>query len=415
MLATDKIRADFPIFKRQINGHPLIYLDNAATSQKPQVVINALVDFYQNHNANVHRGIHTLGDEATQLYQAARANLARFIGASDPNEIVFVRNTTEAINLVAFSWGLAHLKPDDEIIVTELEHHSNLLPWQRLCRQTGAKLLHLPLDNNGDLAFSYLKSLVGQRVKLVAFSHVSNVLGTIIDIQHLARDLKHSAPHVCLLADGAQSTPHLPIHVKDLHVDFFCFSGHKMLGPMGIGVLWAKKAILETMEPFLVGGGMISQVKPDSAEWADLPDRFEAGTPNVAGAIGLSVASDYLQQHGLQNIRDHEQDLTTYALQRFVEMEKQGLVTLYGLRDPNKRAAIFTFNLTGVHAHDVAQILDRECGIAVRSGHHCNQPLMEKLDVPATVRASFYLYNTRDEIDALINGLHLVRKVFKLT
>lgn len=411
----DSIRADFPILSRQVHGKPLIYLDNAATSQKPQVVIDALVDFYTNHNANVHRGIHTLGDEATQMYQAARLNLARFIGGEDPNEIVFVRNTTEAINLVAFSWGLANIKPGDEIIVTDLEHHSNLVPWQRLCQKTGAQLIHLPLTENGDLAQEYLKSLVGERTKLVALTQVSNVLGTILDVQHLARDLKHQSSGVKILVDGAQSAPHMPIHIKDLNVDFFCFSGHKMLGPMGIGVLWAKKALLEEMDPYLVGGGMISQVKSDSAQWADLPDKFDAGTPNVAGAVALSVASNYLQKVGLQNIRDHERSLVDYTLKRFADLEAKDLVSLYGPRDPDVRAGIITFNVVGVHAHDVAQILDRELGIAVRSGHHCNQPLMEKLGVPATVRASFYLYNTLAEIDALVAGIHQVRQVFKLS
>lgn len=414
MINVDQIRADFPILSRQVNGKPLIYLDNAATSQKPQVVIDALVDFYVHHNANVHRGIHSLGDEATQMYGEARLNLARFIGSQDPNEIVFVRNTTEAINLVAFSWGLNNLNIGDEIIVTDLEHHSNLLPWQRLCQKTGAQLIHLPLTENGDLAPEYLKSLVGEQTKLVALTQVSNVLGTILDVQHLARDLKRQSSKVKILVDGAQSTPHMPVHVKDLNVDFFCFSGHKMLGPMGIGVLWAKKTLLEAMDPYLLGGGMIKNVTKDSAQWADLPDKFDAGTPNVAGAVALSVASDYLQKVGLQNIRDHERLLVDYALKRFIALEADGLVSLYGPRDPDVRAGIITFNVSGVHAHDVAQILDREAGIAVRSGHHCNQPLMAKLGVPATVRASFYLYNTINEVDALIEGIYKVRKVFKL-
>lgn len=414
MLDVAKIRSDFPILGRQINGHPLIYLDNAATSQKPQVVIDAITNYYQNFNANVHRGIHTLGDEATVAYQKARANLGTFIGTQDPDEIVFVRNTTEAINLVAASYAKPRLQPESEIIVTDLEHHSNLLPWQRLCRDTGARLVHLPLRENGALAEEFLASNVGKRTQLVALTHVSNVLGTILDVQHLAREIKRQAPGCKILVDGAQSAPHMPVHVSDLNVDFFTFSGHKMLGPMGIGVLWSKKEILKTMEPFLVGGGMINSVSSNESTWADLPDRFDAGTPNVAGAIGLSVASDYLQKIGLQNIRDHEKELCAHALERFAELEQRGFVSLYGPRDPESRAGIITFNVSGVHAHDVAQILDRECGIAVRSGHHCNQPLMEKLGVPATVRASFYLYNTTQEIDQLVEGIHQVRQVFKL-
>lgn len=414
MLDTTQIRQDFPILGRLINGHPLVYLDNAATSQKPQVVIDSIVDYYSHHNANVHRGIHTLGDESTRAYQDARKNIARFIGARDPDELVFVRNTTEAINLVAFSWALKHLKQDDEIIVTDLEHHSNLVPWQRVCRETGAKLVHLTLNRQGNLDLNLLPHLVNYHTKLLCLTQVSNVLGTIVDVYEVAKTVKKLNGETKILIDGAQSTPHLPIHVQDLSCDFFVFSGHKMLGPQGIGCLWTKKDLLKTMDPFLVGGGMISRVFKDTADYAQLPDRFDAGTPNVVGAIGLSVACDYLEQLGLQNIRNHEIELTDYALKHFVKLEEQGIVTLYGPRFVDKRAGIITFNVTGVHAHDVAQILDREFGIAVRSGHHCNQPLMEKLGVPATVRASFYLYNTIEEIDLLISGIHRVREIFKI-
>lgn len=413
MLDPYQIRQDFPILKRLVHGQPLIYLDNAATSQKPQVVIDAIVDFYTQHNANVHRGLHTLSDEATQMYAAARANIARFIGSQDPNELIFVRNTTEAVNLIAYSWGLAHLGRGDQILVTDLEHHSNLIPWQRVCAQTGAKLVHLPLTENGDLATSFLKTLVGPQTKLVALTQVSNLLGSIVDIQHLSRDLKRYSPSVKILVDGAQSTPHFPIHVKDLHLDFFCFSGHKMCGPMGIGGLWVESSLLQDLDPFLVGGGMISQVTKKHAEWADLPDKFDAGTPNVADAVGLSVACNYLETIGLQTIHQHEQTLTAHALSQLAQLEEQGIITLYGPKDPSKRAGIITFNVKNVHAHDVAQVLDREWGIAVRSGHHCNQPLTEKLGVPATVRASFYLYNTQEEIDALVKGVGQVYHRFK--
>jgi cysteine desulfurase / selenocysteine lyase len=412
MLDVSTVKNDFPILTRQIKGHPLVYLDNAATSQKPQVVIDAISDYYQNHNANVHRGIHTLGDESTRMYQEARETVAHFIGAKDPHELIFTRNTTEAINLVAFSWGLQNLKPDDQIIVTELEHHSNLVTWQRVCELTGAKLVHLPVDGNGDLALDYLQSLVNQSTKLVALTHVSNVLGTVVDVQHVAKEIKrHSQAKI--MVDGAQSAPHMPIHVHDLNIDFFAFSGHKMCGPMGIGGLWVKKDILKNLDPFLVGGGMIDQVSKQSSSWAELPDRFDAGTPNVADAVGLAAACDYLKNIGMIEIQEHERELTKYALEKFTDLENQNLITLYGSRDHNKRAGIITFNINGVHAHDVAQILDRESGVAIRSGHHCNQILLESLETTATARASFYLYNTPQDIDTLIEGINKVKQIFK--
>lgn len=407
-----QIRLDFPILSRLVHDHPLIYLDNAATSQKPQVVIDALVDYYTVHNANVHRGIHTLGDESTQAYNQARATIASFIGASHPNELIFVRNTTEAINLVAFSWGLAHLKSGDEIIVTELEHHSNLVTWQQVCLQTGAKLIFLPITNNGDLADEYLESLVGKRTRLVALAHISNVLGTINDVYHLVKKIKTFQPSVKIMLDAAQSIPHQPVNVSQLNVDFTAFSGHKMLGPMGIGGLYIKKDILETLEPFLVGGGMIKDVKRDHTTWAELPDRFDAGTPNVAGALGLAAACQYLKKQGMLQVREHEINLTSHGLDQLQDLEKQGIVTLYGQRDSSKRAGILTFNVTGVHAHDVAQILDREFGIAIRSGHHCNQILHSKLNLPATCRASFYLYNTQEETNTLVKGILHIYKMF---
>ncbi len=412
MFDLQSIRRDFPILSRQVKGRPLVYLDNAATSQKPQAVINALVDYYQNHNANVHRGIHTLSDESTQMYQEARATIARFIGAQKPDELIFTKNTTESINLVAFSWAQTHLKPGDEIIVTELEHHSNLVPWQRVCQQTGAKLLFLPIDGNGDLAVEYLQTLVGERTKLVALTHVSNVLGTIIDIYHLTKTIKQANPQVKILVDGAQSVPHLPVNVSELNLDFLAFSSHKMCGPMGVGCLYVRHSVLTTLDPFLLGGGMINKVTKTQSTWADLPDKFDAGTPNVEGVVGLAAACNYLKSIGMTEIRNHEKLLTDYSLTRFIDLERQGVIELYGLRDLAKRAGIITFNIIGAHAHDAAQIMDREFGIAVRSGHHCNQPLMDKLYVPATVRASFYLYNTTAEIDLLIKAIHRVREIF---
>ena len=388
-----------------------MYLDNAATSQKPLSVINAISDYYQKHNANVHRGIHTLGDESTTAYHQARKTIANFIGTKDPKELVFVRNTTEAINLVAYSWGLQHLKENDEVIVTELEHHSNLVTWQRICQQTKSKLILLPIDGNGELATSFLKDIVTKQTKLLAITHVANTLGTIVDIKHVVRDLKKFGYKGKIIVDGAQSVPHMPIHVTDYDIDFFTFSGHKMLGPMGIGGLWVRKNILESMDPFLVGGGMIDQVNKDKSTWADLPDRFDAGTPNVAGAVGLAAACDYLKSIGMDNIYKHEQTLTKYGLEKLTKLEEEGIISIYGPRDSKKRAGILTFNINGVHAHDTAQLLDRGYGIAIRSGHHCNQILTEKLNVPATCRASCYLYNTTSEIDLLVKALKKIREV----
>lgn len=414
MLDAAAIKKDFPILGRQVHGHPLVYLDNAATSQKPQAVIDALVDYYSLHNANVHRGIHTLGDESTRMYQEARATIANFIGAANPEELIFVRNTTEAVNLVAFSWARKNLKAGDEVLVSELEHHSNLIPWQRACAEVGAKLIHIPIDGNGDLAVDMLISVAGKNTKLIALGHVSNVLGTVVDIYHLVKTLKKNGVKAKIFVDGAQSVPHLPINVRELNIDFFAFSGHKMLGPMGIGGLWVRRSVLDQMDPFLLGGGMIREVSRSRATWAELPDKFDAGTPNVAGAVGLAAACEYLKSVGMVAIHEHEQELTRYGLEKLEALEKEGVVELYGLRDPQKRAGILTFNVHGIHAHDVAQILDREVGVAIRSGHHCNQVLLEKLKVPATARASFYLYNTKEDIDKLIEGIYKAKEVFKL-
>jgi len=409
---THLLRQDFPILSRQVHRKPLVYLDNSATSQKPRQVIEAITNYYYNHNANVHRGVHTLSDESTQAYEDARTNVAKFIGAKDPHELIFVRNTTEAINLVAFSWAMDHLQEGDEILVTELEHHSNLVTWQRVCEATGARLVYVPVDNNGDLALDYLENLVGKRTKLVAITHVSNVTGTIVDVQHFCKDLKRYGAKAKVLVDAAQSVPHMPIHVSDLGVDFLAFSGHKMLGPMGVGGLWVKREVMQDMRPFLVGGGMIGKVSRDSSTWAEVPDKFDAGTPSVADAVGLAAACDYLRSVGMIEIQEYEQELTKYGMEKLLQLEGQGIVTIYGPRDLEKRAGILTFNINGIHAHDTAQVLDREMGIAVRSGHHCNQIILEKLNTPATVRASFYLYNTKEEIDVLVEGISKVKEVF---
>jgi cysteine desulfurase/selenocysteine lyase len=307
-----------------------------------------------------------------------------------------------------------HLGPDDEILVTELEHHSNLVTWQRVCEATGAHLVYLPVDNNGALVIDYLESLVGGQTKLVAITHISNVTGTIVDIQHLSKDLKRFGSKAKIMVDAAQSVPHMPVHAHDLGVDFLVFSGHKMLGPMGVGGLWAKRELLEEMRPFLVGGGMIGNVGRDASTWADLPDKFDAGTPSVADAVGLAAACDYLRSVGMIEIQEHEQRLLEYGMEKLLALEEQGVVTMYGPRDMRKRGGILTFNVNGVHAHDTAQVLDREMGVAVRSGHHCNQIILEKLNAPATVRASFYLYNTIAEIDVLLAGIMRVRQIFKV-
>ena len=400
-----RIRQDFPILGRQVRGKPLVYLDNAATSQKPQVVIDALTHYYENYNANVHRGIHTLSDEATDAYEQARLKVARFIKARSPRGVVFVRNATEAINLVAMAWARKRLKPGDEILLTRMEHHSNLIPWQLVARETGAKLRFIHMNVDGTVNLPHADELVNDRTRLVALSHMSNVLGTINPVRQLA-DLAH-ARGALLLADGAQSVPHMPVDVGELGCDFLAFSGHKMLGPTGIGVLYAREELLEEMDPFMGGGNMIMEVTCDSATWNDIPYKFEAGTPNVAGAIGLGVAIDYLNRLGMENVRQHEIELTTYALEKLAEVKD---LMVFGAKDPQIRGGVISFNFLDVHPHDVGTILDQE-GVAIRAGHHCCQPLMNWLDVPATARASFYIYNTRDEVDVLVAALNKAKEV----
>ncbi|MBV8716595.1 MAG: cysteine desulfurase [Chloroflexi bacterium] len=402
-----RIRADFPILQRQVNGRPLVYLDNAATTQKPRQVIDALVDFYTNTNANVHRGVHTLSVESTDLYEAARERIGRFVGARSPEELVFVRNTTEALNLVAVCWGRANLKPGDEILVTTLEHHSNLVPWQRVAQETGARirLIHLTADGTVDL--DDLRQLLTPRARVVAVAHASNVLGTITDLAEVS-EMAHRVGAI-VVSDGAQSVPNVPTDVYSLGVDFLAFSGHKMLGPTGIGGLWGRRELLEAMPPFLGGGGMIREVFEDRSTWAPLPEKFDAGTPNIADSIALSVAIDYLEELGMPNVRAHEIDVAGYALDRLSAIPD---VTVYGPRDPAIRTGVVSFNLEGVHPHDAGTVLD-DAGIAVRAGHHCCQPLHRLLDVAATLRASFYIYNTRDEVDALVDALTTARKLYQ--
>jgi cysteine desulfurase/selenocysteine lyase len=400
------LRKDFPIFERKVNGKPLVYLDSAATSQKPLAVIEALDRFYRTYNANVHRGVYSISEEATEAYEKARDKVQAFIGAARRESVIFVRNTTEAINLVAYSWGRANIGPGDEIVLSEMEHHSNLVPWQLLAAEKSAVLKHIPVLDDGTLDMDEARRLITERTKLVAVSHMSNVLGTINPVQELAR-LAHSAGAVILL-DGAQSVPHMPVNIQELDCDFLAASGHKMLAPTGSGFLYGRVELLEAMPPFMGGGDMIRQVWLDHATWNDLPWKFEAGTPNVADMIGLGVAVDYLQSVGMQAIREHEKQLTAYTLGTLGELE---LVDIHGPRDPEMRGGAVSFCYADVHPHDLAQILDGD-GICIRAGHHCCHPLMRKLGVSATARASFYLYNTEDEVDLLVKSLTKAGELF---
>ncbi len=407
MIDLIKIRADFPILKRKINGHPLVYFDNAATTQKPKEVIDSVVDYYSLHNANIHRGIHTLAEEATTLYEEARKKIKEFINAESEKEIIFVKNSTEAINLVAYSWGRSKLYEGDEVILSESEHHSNLIPWQILAREKKIVIKYVKTNKEGDLDLEQLKKFLNERTKLVAIVHISNVLGVINPVEEIVRLAKSVGAKV--LIDGSQSAPRMPIDVRKLGCDFFAFTGHKMLGPTGIGVLWGKEKILEEMPPFFGGGDMIREVYLDHFIPNDLPYKFEAGTPNIAGAIGLGAAVDYLGKIGMENIFQHEKELVEYALDKLSNLE--GL-KIYGPKNSERKTGILAFNLENVPAHDLAQILDGE-GIAIRSGFHCAMPLHTSLHIPASARASFYIYNTKEEIDKLIQGIKKAKKVFK--
>jgi cysteine desulfurase/selenocysteine lyase len=405
----ERIRADFPILKREINGKPIVYLDNAATSQKPVQVIEALDRFYNHYNANVYRGVYRISEEATVAYEEARRKIAHLINARDPSEIIFVRGTTEAINLVAYSWGRSNIGLGDSIMLTEMEHHSNIVPWQQLSREKGASLRYVGISDDGQLVREDVhQHLQEGGVKLFAVTHVSNVLGTINPIRELTRD---AHKHGCkVLVDGAQSVPHMPIDVQDLDCDFFAFSGHKMCGPTGIGVLYGKRELLQHMEPYQSGGEMIREVHLYEASFKDAPFKFEAGTTDIAGAIGLGAAVDYLSKLGLRNVRDHDREITKYALDALGGVKS---LKVYGPIDPQTRGGVVSFNLADVHAHDMASMLDED-GIAVRSGHHCAQPLMERLGVASTTRASVYLYNTEEEIDRLVDSVERAGRVFKI-
>ena len=404
-----EFRKDFPILNRKMNGQPLVYLDNGATTQKPEHVVRALCGYYGGCNANPHRGAYELSVKATEIYEQARARVQRFIHAARPEEIIFTKNATEALNLVAYSYGLNFVQPGDEIVISVAEHHSNLVPWQRVARQRGAILKYIYLEEDGNLSEDDIETKITEKTKIVAVTQVSNVLGLVNDVRRVA-DKAHSVGAVCVV-DGAQSTAHMQVDVQQLGADFFAFSGHKLLSPMGIGVLYGRKELLETMPPFLMGGDMIEYVEEQDTTFAELPAKFEAGTQNVGGAAGLTAAIDYLDQFTFARIEKIEQDLLHYALPRLRELP---FIELYGCDTRrNNKTGIITFNVKDVHPHDVATILDAK-GVAIRAGHHCAQPLMRYLGQNATCRASFYLYNTREDIDRWIEALQQVRKVMRL-
>ncbi|MCH8975557.1 MAG: cysteine desulfurase [Thaumarchaeota archaeon] len=409
-LSIENIRKDFPILKRKVRDNkPLVYLDNASTTQKPKQVIDALTNYYNNYNANIHRSVYSIAEEATEAYEKVRDKVAKFLNISKREEIIFVRGTTEGINLVAYAWGRKHIKEGDIIVTTEYEHHSNIVPWQLLVKEKGAKLEYIEINDNGELILDQLdKYLATGKVKLVVFSLMSNVLGTISDAEKIISKCHEAG--VKTLVDAAQAVPHMSVDVTKLGCDFFAFSAHKMLGPTGIGVLWVRKSVLETMDPFHGGGDMIREVHKYETTWNDLPYKFEAGTPNIADVIGFGSAIDYLSQLGMETVRKHEMELTQYALDKMSQIK--GIV-IYGPKDVSKRGGVISFNFHDVHPHDVATIVDRE-GIAIRSGHHCAQVLMEKLNVAATNRASFYIYNTKQDVDKLIQSLGKVSELFKL-
>ena len=399
-----KVRDDFPILKQQVNGHPLVYLDNGATSQKPQSVIDAIVRYYTTENSNVHRGVHTLSQHATEDYEAARTKIRRFINAGEDREIIFTRNTTEGINLVAHSYARQHVGPGDDIIVSNMEHHSNIVPWQMVCEEKGANLRVVPIDDTGELLMDEYEKMLGPRTKLVAITHVSNALGTILPAAQIVR-MAH-AHGVPVLLDGAQAVPHMPVDMQELDCDFYVFSGHKLFGPTGIGILYGKEEYLEAMPPFMGGGDMIKSVTFEKTIYNDLPYKFEAGTPDIAGAIALGAAVDYVNNLGFDQITAHEEELLRYGT--------QALSSIAGLKligtAPHK-TGILSFTMEAAHPHDIGTILDEQ-GIAIRTGHHCAQPVMQRFQIPATARASLAFYNTKEDIDALVKGIDRVLEVF---
>ncbi|MCK5125823.1 MAG: cysteine desulfurase [candidate division Zixibacteria bacterium] len=406
LFSTDSIKKDFPILERKINGHKLVYLDNAATTQKPQSVIDAISSYYTGFNANVHRGLHTLAEEATSAMERTREKTAAFIGGVKMEEIIFTRNATESINMVATSWGKKNIKQGDRIVITQMEHHANLVPWIMLAKETGAELGYIPIDKNGYLDLSDINKIINPQTKVVALTHMSNVLGTINPVEEII-ELAHKN-NAYVLVDGAQSAPHLPINVKALDADFYVFSAHKMLGPTGVGVLYAKEEILNDMEPVIFGGEMISHVTFENADWAELPMKHEAGTPNIADIVAFAPALDYLTNIGMDKIRQHEIEITSYGME---ELKKLDYIRIFGPDNPLDRGGVISFVDNKIHPHDLAQFLDSK-GVAIRAGHHCAQPLVKLLGVPSTARASFYIYNTKDEVDKLVEALKEARRYF---
>jgi cysteine desulfurase / selenocysteine lyase len=401
-------RADFPILGREVNGKRLVYLDSAATSQKPRQVIEAITSYYRNSNANIHRGVYELAVEATDLFEHARERVAEFMGW-DVQTTIFTRNATEAINLVAYAWGREHVGEGDEVLITHMEHHSNIVPWQLLCKERGATLRYLSVSDEGTLSLDELDSVLGEgRVKLVSVAHISNVLGTINPVREIAARARGAGAVVVI--DGSQAAPQLPFKVSEIDPDFYAWTGHKALGPTGIGVLHGRRELLESMGPFLGGGDMISHVGFDSSTWNELPWKFEAGTSPIAEGVGLGAAVDYLSGIGMEAVRDHERDLAAYTLERLGEV---GGLRTFGPRDPDRRGGVVAFAIDGIHPHDLAQLCDRD-GVCIRAGHHCAQPLMRQLGVAATARASFHVYNSREDVDRLVDALHQARRVFKL-
>jgi cysteine desulfurase/selenocysteine lyase len=412
----DKIRADFPILKRKIYGKPLVYLDNAATSQKPRQVIEAIKDYYEQHNANTHRGVHKLSEEATEIYEETRKKVANFVNAGDSSQIIFTKNATEGINLVTYSWGRANIKAGDEILITEMEHHSNIVPWQVLAREVGAKLKFIPINQNAELRIhnSELQDYLSSKTKIVALTHVSNVLGTINPVKIIIEEIRKLNPEIKILIDGAQAVPHIPVSIQNINPDFYVFTAHKMLGPTGVGVLYAKKELLNEMEPFLTGGNMILEVTKEKSSWNYLPWKFEAGTQNVSGVAGLGAAVDYLENLGMKNILERDKELTSYALNKLSKIKQ---LKIYGPNNLEKRIGVISFNITNqtgklLHPHDVASILDGE-GIAIRSGHHCTQLLMEVLEVEGMCRVSLNIYNTEEEIDKLVLAIEKAKEILR--
>lgn len=402
-----RIKKDFPILKREVAGHKLVYLDNAATSQKPKSVVEAISDFYLNNNANIHRGLHTLSEEASNMYDDSREKISSFLGVSKPDEIIFTSGTTESTNLIAFGWGEKNLKEGDEVIVLLSEHHSNFVPWQEITNRKKAKLIVFDFEKDFSFNFTELFKLINEKTKLIVLSHASNVLGNIIDVKTVINKAKKFNPGIRFFVDGAQAAPHIPVNLQSIDCDFYVLSGHKMLGPTGIGVLFIKKSVQEEVDPLRYGGGMIKEVSKHTSKYKNTCEKFEGGTPNISGAIGLAKAFEYLEELGMQNVRDHEKELISYFFEKSKEVKD---MDIYGPKNLEEKTGLVSFNIKKIHPHDLAAVLASE-GIAVRSGHHCAMPLHKHLQIPGSVRASFYIYNDKEDIDILFKAIEKARKI----